>query len=123
MKLSIGWVSRHAVYIKMGDPMAEEIDLLNQLSTRAEAKIVEFLKSTALTRKGIFGCCPLEDAAVAFGSQFITGEESSRELDDSVFKRIMDILRDWGKHTMEYIIEQIRTKHNYKLMAAALITK
>jgi hypothetical protein len=119
-----GLAQAYAVYIKMGDPMAEEIrPLLNQLSTRAEAKIVEFFEKYSPDPERYFlAVALLEDAAVAFGSQFITGEESSRELDDSVFKRIMDILRDWGKHTMEYIIEQIRTKHNYKLMAAALIT-
>ncbi|MDD4493219.1 MAG: hypothetical protein PHV32_02535 [Eubacteriales bacterium] len=119
-----GLAQAYAVYIKMGDPMAGEIrPLLNQLSKRAEAKIVEFYEKYSPDPERYFLAVALiEDAAVAYGSQFITGEESSGELDDSVFKRIMDILRDWGKQTMEYIIEQIRTKHNYKLMAAALIT-
>ena len=87
-----GLAQAYAVYIKMGDPMAEEIrPLLNQLSKRAEAKIVEFFEKYSPDPERYFlAVALLEDAAVAFGSQFIIGEESSRELDDSVFKRIMD---------------------------------
>jgi hypothetical protein len=108
-----------AVYNNANDPMAEEIKpLLEQLSKRAESKIVEFFEKYSPDPKRFFlAAALLEDAAVTFAGNYILSE--GKEPSDSQFNRIYELTLDWGKHTMDYIIEQIRTKHNYKLAATA----
>jgi hypothetical protein len=111
----------YAVYNNANDPMAEEIKpLLEQLSKRAESKIVEFFEKYSPDPKRFFlAAALLEDAALTFAGNYIYNLSGDKKPSDSQFNRIYELTLDWGKHTMDYIIEQIRTKHNYKLAATA----
>ena len=111
----------YTVYKHANDPMAEEVKpLLEQLSKRAESKITEFFEKYSPDPKRFFlAAALLEDAAVTFAGNYIYNLSGDKKPSDSQFNRIYELTLDWGKHTMDYIIEQIRTKHNYKLAATA----
>lgn len=53
--------------------------------------------------------------------QLITGEDEDIKAMDKEIDLIWNTYLDWGKYTMEYLIRQIRTQHNYKLVQAAYV--
>lgn len=112
----------YAVYKQANDPMADEVKpLLEQLSKRAESKIAKFFeKYSPDPERFLLAISLMEDAVITFlGNYVSTLTSEGKETSDDQFNRIYELTLDWGKHTMDYIIEQIRTKHNYKLAATA----
>jgi hypothetical protein len=112
----------YTVYKHANDPMAEEVKpLLEQLSKRAESKITEFFeKYSPDPERFLLAVTLLEDAMITFlGNHLAAIKSEDKDSFEDQIIRLTDLLLDWGKHTMDYIIEQIRTKHNYRLAATA----
>lgn len=119
--ISVLWMA-YAAYKESGDPLAQEIKpLIDQMIKRVMMKIDAFFEKYSPQPERFFVAVTLFDNYASM--VMLDAFEAVMEGHDDAFKKrgqeMMKRMVDWVEHTMKYIIEQIRTEHNYKLLAAA----